>query len=250
MKDTLDDLRPLPAERWYQRKQRMLRAFLKEYGCDKDFGDALVRFYHAHQGAIQEMKGREGLLYLRYHSSDTPDVSAFYSEMQALAKRWLLDKFDGGYGLDALHSWLRSYHDSGGRASVQSFGEWTFVTIIDSVIPSIGEPIRVAIEAKWRAHLESRSEIRERLIRECERQIDSQLSPIEEQYKLSAFRFPDTEPMIDDYVNWAFRRFIRQEDYRDIAATVHRSEGTVRNKTTELARLIGFNPPKTRKRTI
>lgn len=166
------------------RREQLLRAFFHCYSKHEPFRRAL--------------------------STLASDTAATIMEVEEFLKAWRLDRIPEGPG--ALLTWLGLHRLSPAATPIGSFGANVVVMgeippdRIDDRIhlaPMTDEEAKCWDDARWHV-LESRAEVRERLIA----RLDSELDRIERTRKDMGYDFPDDPHQRDQHATWTFERFV------------------------------------------
>ncbi len=206
--------------------------------------------------------------YQRYTARNVVDPRAerCITAVQQFECAWLLDLLSNGRGDTAIWEWMKARFQ---RVSFpdwlnvpqdddwppQFFGNAAAVRFRNNAEPDIeraedGQPIVRLGARSWDPRTEGPAEARARLMRESQKQIAAEMDRIARAYEECGWVMEDTKDASHQYPGWAYRRWVKREHFSAIADSAGVAPESVRLRTNEFAKRIGFEFPRTRLREL
>ncbi len=257
--------------------------FLNCYGHDPGFERELLAFYEQHHATIAVAPLVWEIVRFQTAHDGTASLRAYADGLMHFSQRWRLDRFIGepvelalhiypdGNGYEALHGWCSrkarvpaypvaqfGLHIHGGGGFAPQIGEVTHRNEIvlacpdgttKTVMHEEREPIiRVSVVDYWQPLLDPPPVVKARMLEECTKQIDEAFERLMPMARDAGYVIGDTKTEIGKYASWAYRRFVKDEYFKDIARADFAADESVRLRTNEFAKAIRFSPHRTRRR--
>ncbi len=226
--------------------------FLQQYACDEDFTRKLSTLYETHRDALAALPLWACYWRIRssYPARYNEATRAYLRDVNALAEaerchlNWFRETRGplAYFGYEAIHRWcLRKSHDLTWEPSYFGSDDGSLPTAPDGNIriDAFQDPARLEIEP--RDAMEARLRLR------FEREMKDALDQRGAAYERVGYNRGDTENEVPKYAKWTYRRFVQGEHFKDIAEADSAAAESVRLRTNEFAKAIGFEPIWTRR---
>lgn len=230
---------PYQALQAWERRAVLRLELLDLYGDDKGFSEALDRFYHTHCPALDRLEPY--LVSVEEMASESPAVASYQKALEAFGEKWGLARIDGG--IEEVHIWC---HQRRRSMSVKPARFGSGRNPIGGHWPSVDTKVRLDLE--WDGRWEPRARARERLLDECERQIDLELDRLTSEIEAAGYTFLDTEPERHKHLYWLFLRLAYRKSTKDIAGITGAKDNTISKATKTIADELSIETPRAKRR--